>query len=175
MTGRHTQSYKLSDCIWQNAAPNGTPFLEPVESANTKRPQKRVRNPDPILAPVFTQCSLLSSVLILQFATKRWKTSLGKFPTSCADFELAGAADQRAGNNKKQQQSCGIVRFCFSNKVFHCEGSAFGWLSPLELIHISNFSKLASCSQTSNHCSKKSEDARLPIRQKSIKTEARIL
>ena len=35
---------------------NGTPFLEPVESVPIlKGPKKRVRNPDPILASVFTQ------------------------------------------------------------------------------------------------------------------------
>ena len=94
---------------------NGTRFWS-LWKVNTTRPRKRVRNPDPILAPVFTQFSPLSSEfpLILKFATRRWKTSLGKFTTSCADFELAGASDQRAGNNKKQQQSRGIVRLCIT-------------------------------------------------------------
>ena len=52
--------------------------------ANAKEPPKRVRN-------LVTQFSFLSSEFsIRKFATKRWKTSLGKF-TSCVDFELAGA------------------------------------------------------------------------------------
>ena len=126
MTGCHIYSCKLSDCIWhcffdprpdfmvpkasskvkvvavlrlpKRGPKNGTPFLEPVESANTQEPQKkRVRNPDPILARF--------SRNFAPSPTNRWKTSLGKFTTSCADFEPAGAADQRAGNNEKQQRN----------------------------------------------------------------------
>ena len=89
-----------------------------------------------------------------------------QFARTCADFKLAGAADQQAGNNKKQQQSaesCGCVSLQCLNKVFqHCGGpcprqrfralfnspktGAFGCCCHLELIHISNFSTLASCS-----------------------------
>ena len=50
-----------------------------------KAPKKRVRNPDPILAPVSRNLALSPvNFLNLKFATKRWKTSLGKFTTSCA-------------------------------------------------------------------------------------------
>ena len=90
---------------------NGTPFLERGKCANTKGP---IRNPDPILAPVSRNLAPSPvNFLSPQIRNKTWKTSLGK-TTSCADFELAGAADQRAGNNKKQQQSCGIVRLCIT-------------------------------------------------------------
>ena len=80
-----------------------------------QRPQKRVRNPDPILAPESRQFSFLSSEFSESSNRNKTveKTSLGKCVIYCADFELAGAADQQAG----KQETTTIVR---TRAVAHC-------------------------------------------------------
>ena len=91
---------------------NGTVFGACGKCANTKRPQKRVRNPDPILAPLFTQFSPLSSEFSYSSNSQQngGKQASGKLRLPVQIFELARAADQRAGNNnKQQQQSCGCA------------------------------------------------------------------
>ena len=74
-----------------------------------KRAPKKVQNPDPILAPVSRNLAP-SPVNFLdpQIRNKTVENKSREIYDFLCSFELAGAADQRAG------QSCGIVRLCIT-------------------------------------------------------------
>ena len=95
---------------------NGTPFLEPVESVPTRKGPKKGSEIRARFWPRFSRNLAFFPVKFLnsQVRNKPVENKPWEFTTSCVDFKLAGAADQQAGNNKKQQQLCGIVRLCIT-------------------------------------------------------------
>ena len=92
----------------QNSDPEMGPFLGACgKCANTKGPQKRVRNPDPLLAPLFTSWALSSELFNLEIRNKTAENkSLGKVMTSYAELQQAAVADEQVGNNDRQQKLC---------------------------------------------------------------------
>ena len=86
---------------------NGTVFGACGKCANTKGPQKRVRNPDPLLAPFSHKLALSSELLNLEIRNKTAENkSLGKVMTSYAELQQAAVADEQVGNNDRQQKLC---------------------------------------------------------------------
>ena len=86
---------------------NGTVFGACGKCANTKGPQKRVRNPDPLLAPFSHKLALSSELFNLEIRNKTAENkSLGKVMTSYAELQQAAVADEQVGNNDRQQKLC---------------------------------------------------------------------